>query len=196
VLGRETGGVDLDNLPGDELLKVVVEPRDSEGHSFKAPGCLQIYALEVTPQGLKTPLCMWDISADKLQESWKSGLLSVGYTLALPWKVLPIYENVRIIVRFTTPDQRAYEAERDIKVRLVPGALQRRPEMHPETMPAPTYEAAPLPLPMTSSWRFEPGPTPAPHATQWQPVAFDAIGGPQPVTPATRVTIGTPSPLD
>ncbi len=195
VLGRETGGVDLDNIPGDELLKVVVEPRDSEGHSFKAPGCLQIYALEITPQGIKTPLCMWDISADKLQGSWNSGLLSAGYTLTLPWKVLPIYENVRIVVRFTTPDQRAFEADRDIKVRLVPGALQKRPDMHPEAMPAPTFDVGPTLLP-TTSYRPEPSGSMAPQSTQWQPVAPEGNGVPQPAAPATRVTIGEPGPLN
>jgi hypothetical protein len=196
ALGRETGGVDLDNIPGDELLKVVVEPRDSEGHSFKAPGCLQIYALEITPQGIKTPLCMWDITPDKLHESWKSGLLSVGYTLTLPWKVLPIYENVRIIARFATPDQRAFEADRDIKVRLVPGASQKRPEVHPEPMSAPALDMAPTLLPTSSSSGREPIGTTAPQQTQWQPLAPEVNVAPQAVTPATRVTIGQPQRLD
>jgi hypothetical protein len=191
VLGRATGGLDQDNIPGEELLQVVVEPRDSEDHTFKAPGTLQIYALEVTPQGIKVPLCMWEIGPEKLEPAWKTGLLSTGYTLTLPWKVLPIYENVRIVVRFTTPDGRAYEADRDIKVGLVPGAIQKRPEAPPEKLPmpspAPTFETGPFLLPTsqtTTSWRRTPGePEPA-QRSNWQPV-----------TPPS-VTIGTPRPLE
>ncbi len=98
VLGRSTGGRDNDNLPGDELLEVVVEPRDESDHTIKAPGTLQIFALEVSPQGIKTPLCMWDIPPEQLHKSWKQGLLSTGYVLTLPWKVLPTTETVRVIV--------------------------------------------------------------------------------------------------
>ncbi len=187
VLGRSTGGLDQDNLPGDDLLQIVMEPRDSEDHAFKAPGMLQIYALEVTPQGIKTPLCMWDIPPEKLEPTWKSGLLSTGYTLTLPWKVLPIYENVRIVVRFTTPDGRTYEADRDIKVRLVPGAIQKRGDMPPEfpPMPAPTSESGPILLPTSASWRRAPVQAETSHQTHWRPVSPDA-----------NVTIGQPQRLE
>ena len=182
VLGRSTGGFDHDGLPGDELLQVVVEPRDYDDHAIKAPGTLQIYALEITPQGVKTPLCMWDISAEQLRQSWKQGLLSTGYTLTLPWKQFPINEQVRVVVRFVTPDQRVYEADKDIKVRVVPGAaLKRAPEMMPIPPPMPPPEEGPLLVPtgrVTSS-------SPPAHATQWRPLESE---------PA--VTIGRPQPLD
>ena len=126
ALGRSTGGWDNDGLPGDELLQIVVEPRDSDDHVIKAPGSLQIFTLDISPQGIKTPLCMWDISEAKLRQNWKEGLLSNGYTLTLPWKQFPAYEQVRVVVRFITPDHRVYEADKDIKVRLVPGAPLRR----------------------------------------------------------------------
>jgi len=189
VLGRATGGVDQDNVPGEEMLQVVVEPRDSEDHAFKAAGTLQIYALEVTPQGIKTPLCMWDIPHEKLQANWKAGLLSTGYTLTLPWKTLPVFENIRVVVRFVTPDQRAFEADRDFKVRLVPGALQKRPEAAPEGTPVPgptpIYEMGPILVPMSqsSSWRRESS-SPTTQQTQWRPV-----------TPDANITIGRPEPL-
>jgi hypothetical protein len=161
LLGRSTGGRDSDNLPGDELLEVVVEPRDESDHTIKAPGTLQIYALEVSPQGVKTPLCMWDIPAEQLHKSWKQGLLSTGYVLTLPWKVLPTTETVRVIVRMTTPDQRCYEADKDIKVRLVPGAIPKRmdemmvpgpPEMGPVIVPTGRVTANAAP-PAPTPWQ-------------------------------------------
>ena len=33
ALGRQTGGLNDDNLPGDEALQVAVEPRDGDGHA-------------------------------------------------------------------------------------------------------------------------------------------------------------------
>src|SRR5262245_8147624 len=46
VLGRGTGGQDDDGLPGDEALRVLLEPRDEADHTIKAPGTLQVAALE------------------------------------------------------------------------------------------------------------------------------------------------------
>jgi hypothetical protein len=182
VLGRSTGGYDNDGLPGDEQLQVVVEPRDCDDHSIKAPGTLQIFVLEITPQGIKMPLCMWDIPADQLRQSWEQGLLSTGYTLTLPWKQFPAYEQVRVVVRLVMPDNRVYEADKDVKVRLVPGAAQRRTELIPEgapiPCPVPTPEMGPLLLPTGQL-------TPAPHTTQWRPLESDRA-----------VTIGRPQPID
>ena len=190
VLGRSTGGYDHDGLPGDEMLQVVVEPRDCDDHTIKAPGCLQIFTLEITQQGIKTPLCMWDIPAEELRQSWKQGLLSTGYTLTLPWKVFPCTEQVRVVVRFVTPDQRVFETDKDIKVRLVPGAGLKRGEPIPVgPMPVPVGPM-PAPLPVGESGPFL-LPTgrvttqSSPQPTQWQPVHQER-----------SVTIGRPEPLD
>jgi hypothetical protein len=170
TLGRATSGYDNDGLPGDELLQVVVEPHDSDDHVIKAPGALQIFTLDISPQGIKTPLCMWDISPDQLRNSWKQGLLSNGYTLQLPWKQFPAFENVRVVARFITPDKRVYEAEKDIKVRLVPGVPQRHMEPMMEGPPIPLSDAGPPLLPT--------------HSTQWRPLETER-----------PVTIGQPTPI-
>src|SRR5262249_42772315 len=61
TLGRMTGGLDTDNKAGDDALQVVVEPRDGADHLIKAPGTLHVMALQVDPQGIKTPLSTWDV---------------------------------------------------------------------------------------------------------------------------------------
>ncbi|MBI3406993.1 MAG: hypothetical protein HY040_01370 [Planctomycetes bacterium] len=135
VLGRGTGGYDNDGLPGDEALQVVIEPRDQDDHTIKTPGTLQILVLEIANQGIKTPLDSWTIDSTKLQKSWKQGLLSTGYNLILPWTNFPRTESLRVIARLVLTDGRVFEADKDIKVRLVPGAPRRMdgmPECPPE----------------------------------------------------------------
>jgi hypothetical protein len=127
VLGRQTGGVDEDGQPGDEALQVLVEPRDGDGHAVKAAGTLTVRAAEVTPEGLKKPLCSWEVNADTLRRAWKSGLLTTGYSLVLPWKAYPSNEKVRVIVQLTTGDGRTFEAEKDVTVRVVPVANRKVP---------------------------------------------------------------------
>jgi hypothetical protein len=193
TLGRETRGVDQDDKPGDEWFQVVLEPRDSEEQIFKAPGTMQIWVLEITPQGTKTPLSTWEIGPDKVEGGWKTGLLSTGYTIVQPWKILPIYENVRFVVRFTTLDGRTFEADRDIKVKVVPGAIKKRPETllspegSPVPCPTPIFEGGPIILPTSStSWKRTPGDAPTTHRTQWRPVT----------PPIPAVSLGEPRRLE
>jgi hypothetical protein len=116
-IGRGTGGVDEDGAPGDEGLMVVVVPRDEDGSAVKVPGRALVAAWEITPAGLKHPIGSWDISSDALRRTWKSGFISTGYFVALPWQTPPSTDRLRVAVRLVTTDGRAYEADRDVNVR-------------------------------------------------------------------------------
>jgi hypothetical protein len=171
TLGRATGGQDVDNKTGDDALLVVVEPRDGSDHIIKTPGTLRVWVLEISAQGVKTPFSHWDIPPDELARSWKSNLLSNGYFVTQRWKSYPTTENLRLTVQLITSDGRIFEADRDIRVRLLPGAeklhnppLEKGPEfpmpqMHmprplddqsrvpangPSVTPASLWQAAPL----------------------------------------------------
>jgi outer membrane murein-binding lipoprotein Lpp len=163
VLGRLTGGYDNDGLPGDEALQVVIEPHDAAEHSIKTPGQVQITALEINFQGVKIPIGEWHIGADQLRQSWKQGLLSTGYVLILPWKTFPRSENVRVVARLILPDGRVYEADRDVKVRVVPGAGSRPCDL-PEMPPS---DAGPTFVPALKQ------PYPNQPAGQWSPAPLD-----------------------
>lgn len=119
-LGRQTGGYNTGDSAGDDALQVVLEPKDADGHTIKAPGTVEILAQEITREGLKVPLSSWTISPDELRRSWRSGLLSTGYSLTLPWKVWPSNEKLRVSVQFQLHDGRMFEAEKDVTVRLAP----------------------------------------------------------------------------
>jgi hypothetical protein len=182
ALGRGTGGVDNDGLPGDEALQIFLEPRDSDDHVIKAPGTLYVLAVEINQQGLKTPFSSWTVPPDKLRQSWKQGLLSTGYSLILPWKNFPQAENLRIVARLITPDNRIFEADKDIKVHLVPGA-PRRPEGPPDC-PIPPEAIDPFARPASHTERH--APTGTGSTSRWQPVPLDNVvqlGQPMPITP-------------
>ena len=211
VLNRQTGGYDQDKLPGDEALMVAFEPKDGDGHTIKAPGTAQVTAQEVSKEGLKTTLCVWDISAEELRRSWHEGLFSKGYQVILPWKNLPNSEHLRVTVRFNLADGRAFEADRDVTVRLIPPASRK-------SMPAPIFldsplggtilkPAVPLPMPRNSQsnkpraeeaawWEQPRAPAPAAPALEevhWrpkypQPSLADSVemGKPVPYNPLSR----------
>jgi hypothetical protein len=151
TLGRGTGGYDDDNCPGDEAVQVVIEPKDCDDHTIKAPGTLHVEALEISREGIKTPLCSWDVAPPQLRRLWRSGLLSTGYFVVLQWKNWPSSEKVRIIAHFTLADGRGFEAEKDVTIRLTPAAFRKTPPPFPLEAPSepalPEPEGIPLPFP-------------------------------------------------
>ena len=136
-LGNGTGGRDDDGLPGDEGLQVVMVPKDEEGTAVKVPGRATVTAFEIAKEGIKTPIGKWEVSADQLKKTWKSGLLGGGYTVPLQWDRAPTTTRIRVVVRFTLSDGREYEADRDANVTPLPGMIPRTPAFGDE-LPPPT----------------------------------------------------------
>jgi hypothetical protein len=134
TLGRQTGGVDEDGKPGDEALRVQVEPRDADGHTVKVSGNLIVRVFEITPGGLKKPICSWQVGSEDVNRAWHNGLLSTGYAVTLPWKTWPATDRLRVVAQLSLADGRFFEAERDVSVRLPP-AVQR-----PATIDGPTVD--------------------------------------------------------
>lgn len=120
-LATGTGGRDDDGLPGDELLQVVISPKDADGTAVKVPGKATVTAFDILPEGQKVPIGRWDVTADQLRKAWKGGLLGSGYFLPLSWDLPPASGKVRVAVVFTTNDGRTFEADRDVQVKPLPG---------------------------------------------------------------------------
>jgi hypothetical protein len=93
------------------------------------------------------PLSTWDVSPADLRRTWHSGLFSTGYVAILPWQKWPTSDKVRIVVRFILPDGRLFEAEKDIRVRLMsPSDRQLPPPAVSEPL-GPAIPGTPIPLP-------------------------------------------------
>jgi hypothetical protein len=189
TLGRLTGGYADDNSPGDMALRVMVEPRDTDNHNIKAPGSLHVAALQITPEGLKTPLSTWDVDPIQLRRTWQSGFFSTGYAVILPWKDWPSSAKLRIVVQFRVSDGRVFETDRDITVRLPAKELRPRPSA-PGPLEGPSFPIPqsdePLPLPRSA------------RATGWQR-SFETPrlnnGAQGTVTPAAAWTPSEPADL-
>ena len=136
-LGTGTGGRDDDGIPGDEGLQVVMVPKDEDGTAVKVPGRAAVLAYEITKEGHKLPIGKWEVTAEQLKKSWKSGLLGGGYSVPLQWDRAPTTSRIRVVVRFTLQDGREYEADRDSNVVPLPGFAPRAPAFGNE-LPPPT----------------------------------------------------------
>ncbi len=183
VLGRQTGGHDSPSGQCDDGLQVIIEPQNAEGRPIQVPGEAMLQVLEVSTEGHKRLLSTWYIDKDQIKASWRMGLLSQGYNLILPWKVIPSTEKLRLMLQFRLEDGRLFEADRDVTV--------RRPRGAPLPQSIPVVTAGPqsvLPAPKDSATP----PTPAAPTDQTPLVPPPAsIPGPGSGTP----TLPTPTPF-
>jgi hypothetical protein len=177
-LGFGTGGTCGDHSPGDDALRIILETRDSDDQIVKAPGALEVHALEISPEGLKHPLSSWDIPADHLRNKWQTGIIT-GYNVLLPWKTWPTSEKLRVVARFTLPDGRRFETDKDIIICLPTEAERLR---HP---PAPRRDEGP-PLPETDADQPLPLPRKVPAQSQGKkPTLWGRSAEPEEVLSAT-----------
>ena len=136
-IARGTGGTDEDGAPGDEGLMVVIVPRDEDGSAIKVPARALVAAWAISPAGLKSQIGSWEVPAEKLRGTWKSGLISTGYFVTVPWQTLPNSDRVRVAVRLITVDGRAFEADRDVTVRVTVPPGRAGTNVLPFPQPAP-----------------------------------------------------------
>ncbi len=167
-LGNGTGGRDDDGLPGDEGLQVVMVPKDEDGTAVKVPGRATVLAYEITKEGLKLPIGKWEVSAEQLKKTWKSGFLGGGYTVPLQWDRAPTTTRIRVVVRFVLPDGREYEADRDSNVTPLPGLAPRAPTFGHE-LPPPTL-VSPGGFPVGDHGSFPSAPIAESPAATLQPI--------------------------
>ena len=122
---------------------VVLVPRDEDGSPVKVPAKVAVAAWEIDPQGLKTPIGSWDLPAERVRPTWKSGLFSTGYYITLPWQTFPSSDRVRVAVRLTTLDGRSFESDRDVTVRLLPPQKRGGATGATVALPPPVHELPP-----------------------------------------------------
>lgn len=181
ALARGTGGVDDDGVPGDESLMVVIVPTDEDKSAVKVMARATVAAWEVSPQGIKTPIGAWDVSADQLRPTWRSGLLATGYFVALPWQTYPTTNRVRVAVRLTTTDGRTFEADRDVTVHPV---ARGGPALPYPVTPGVAYPSTPV-VPSPGREPLLPG-TPPPGVPPVLPPGVEELPPPMGLAPPGR----------
>jgi len=112
-----SGGLEKDNLPGDDGLLVFLVPQDADGDLLKVPGRVQITAEEASNA---QPIGHWDFTEKEVQDHWVHGLVGSGYQFELQWEKAPTTPAVLVKVTFTTPDGRTFRDSRQLKLKLSP----------------------------------------------------------------------------
>lgn len=118
-----TSGLDMDSQPGDEGIRVVVEPRSSDGKIVPKTGNLSIVVLDPSQSGSAARVARWDISAEEAKRHLRHTQDGDGIYLSLPWTSRPPKnESLHLFVRYTTSAGQRLVADQPLSIKLAGSA--------------------------------------------------------------------------
>jgi len=134
-----TGGLNRDELPGDELLSILVSPRNSDGDAVRVPGSLRIEVLDFSLPDDEQRISVWEFNESDSARLWQGGVVGTGFRLTAPWQRPPRSKELMLHARLTTRDGRQLDTHARIEVNPVPADSSARPvELVPALFEAPT----------------------------------------------------------
>ncbi|HID76345.1 MAG TPA: hypothetical protein EYP56_10160 [Planctomycetaceae bacterium] len=127
-----TGGLNLDDRPGDEGVSLLIRPLDAQGGLLSVPGALSVELQDPSQRGPQAVVAQWDFTAEEIAQQINVSPLAKGIYLEMPWPAAPpTSESLRLKARYRRDDGKELEAEIDIQVELPdPPALQPPAGLH------------------------------------------------------------------
>lgn len=101
-LGRHTGGVNLDDIGGDDGIKVYLRPIDQDGSVIKTAGTvkIQLFDLAADPKTNLIGEYLFDVT--EISKQWSSGFLAYHFSFECPWQMgPPAHKEITVRAEFT-----------------------------------------------------------------------------------------------
>lgn len=123
---RRTGGIELDGIPGDDGISVLIEPRNAAGQFVAKPAAISIVLLDPLQRDDQARFARWDFDLSAAQRMMKPQGSDRGLHVQVPWtETPPTTDRLHLFVRYSTEDGRVLESDREIVLRL-PGMVADR----------------------------------------------------------------------
>ncbi len=123
----QTGGANLDEMPGDEGVTLAIEPRDQFGRYLPAAGKMTVELVD--PSDTKTSLALWEFDARETELAMHRADSGRGIRLKMRLPDEPREaDDLQLVVRFWAPSGRVFTAkhplqlmgEQDVSARWTP----------------------------------------------------------------------------
>ncbi len=100
-LSGSSTGVDLDDKPGDEAIKVYLQPIDQDGSTIKAAGSIKIELYDLAAAPKENLIGRYEWSVDEISKHWASFVVH-HYSFVCKWQAqTPKHDEITIRVEFT-----------------------------------------------------------------------------------------------
>ena len=113
-----TRGEDLDGIPGDEGLVLLIQPRSDAGNVIQTSGDLTVSIVDPRETGERQTLGTWQFSAAEVPNFFvRQELIQQGILLHLPWdSQVPRHPNLVVKVQFSDSTQRQHVSSGEVEI--------------------------------------------------------------------------------
>jgi hypothetical protein len=126
LMPQPTGGVELDDAPGDDGVTVALDLRDERGERVQKAGAISVVVLDLSQNGPAARVARWDLDREQVEQLADREDTRAAMVLHMAWPANPPKrEQLQMHVRYVTEDGRKLEAYRDIRVKLPSGSAGR-----------------------------------------------------------------------
>lgn len=133
----QTGGADFDGRPGDDGLRIVMEPQNAAGQSVREAGALSIVLLDPSREGEAARVARWDFDAAATRQLLADSSPGRGIKVEVPWpSTAPDATRLKLFVRYEAPDGRRLQTDREIFLTPPGQAISRWTPRSPDRQPA------------------------------------------------------------
>ena len=123
---QQTRGADFDGQPGDDGLRIVLEPRNAGEDFVSEAGTLSVVVLDPDRQGDAARIARWDFDQSATRQMLAATSPGRGMKLEVPWPAAaPTASRLKLFVRYETTDGRRLQADRDVFVTPPGQAISR-----------------------------------------------------------------------
>lgn len=118
--------LDLDGEPGDDGIRLVLQPRNAAGEFLEQPATLTVSAIDPDLRDDSARLGIWKFTSQQVEESMRRVGVAKGIHLDLSLSTkMPSAKRVVIFVRYETADGRRLEASHEYYL-SAPGELEAK----------------------------------------------------------------------
>lgn len=135
-IGASTGGANTDAKPGDDAIKVVVEPIDQHGSVLKAAGSVKVQVFDLAAPKATNLLAESCHDPNTVTDHWVSGFMGGYFTFTYPLPAPPDHSELTVRIEFVEYlTGKTFTAQKVVKVDL-PAEPSSQPTTRPATQPA------------------------------------------------------------
>lgn len=114
---RLTAGHNFDDAPGDDGIRVVLEPRNVQGQVLPLQGAVSLVLLDPQLKEQEARVARWDFDSEQVSHFIVETGSDQGIHLELPWKQrIPKHSHLHLFVRYETTDGRRLVADEQIRL--------------------------------------------------------------------------------
>jgi hypothetical protein len=148
-----TSGMDFDGRPGDDGLRIVVEPRNAEEQFVAEAGTVSVVVLDPEREGEAARIARWDFDRSATRQVLAASSPERGMKLEVPWPgAAPAATRLKLFVRYEAADGSKLQAEREVVV-TPPGQSLSRWTPRPADRPIVQVAAEePVPVAARAAW--------------------------------------------